>query len=153
MFIYIGIRSSLNALIQKCERQIEELQVLIEFMRYVKGIGFVPTPPSQLMGSSSFKDYLTHFIEHLDEDRRIKKALEVVEYASDIDNIEDISSDEIERMQTIYIVVKMKYVGELYDVRGPYDTFENAEEDMDVRQDIWGDSLERDEYLCIVRRN
>lgn len=52
-----------------------------------------------------------------------------------------------------YIVVKMKYVGELYDVSGPYDTFENAEEDMDVQQDIWGDSLERDEYLCIVRRN
>ena len=48
-----------------------------------------------------------------------------------------------------YIAVKMKYVGELYTVSGSYDSFEEAEEDFDMQQDMW-DDLGEDEYLGIV---
>ena len=51
-----------------------------------------------------------------------------------------------------YIVVKMRFVGELYDVSGPYNTYEEAEEDLDVQHLAWGDGLDEDEYLGIVSR-
>lgn len=51
-----------------------------------------------------------------------------------------------------YIVVKMQYVGEMYDVSGPYDSFQEAEEDLDTQHMLWGDSLDEDEYLSIVVR-
>ena len=52
-----------------------------------------------------------------------------------------------------YIVVKMRYVGELYDVSGPYNSCEEAEADFDTQHLIWADTLEEDEYLTIVSRN
>ena len=51
-----------------------------------------------------------------------------------------------------YIVVKMRFVGEMYDVSGPYDTRQEAEDDFDCQHMIWADSLEDDEYLSIVSR-
>lgn len=51
-----------------------------------------------------------------------------------------------------YIAVKLKYVGELYDVSGPYNSFEEAESDFDNQVILWEDSLEEDEYLGIVSR-
>ena len=51
-----------------------------------------------------------------------------------------------------YIVVKMEFVGELYDVSGPYDTYKEAEEDFDMQHLIWNEDLEDDEYLSIVGR-
>ena len=51
-----------------------------------------------------------------------------------------------------YIVVKMQFVGELYDVSGPYNSHEDAEEDLDIQHSIWADSLGKDEFLCIVSR-
>ena len=46
----------------------------------------------------------------------------------------------------------MEFVGELYDVSGPYDSFKEAEEDFDIQHSIWADSLDNDEYLSIVSR-
>ena len=51
-----------------------------------------------------------------------------------------------------YIVVKMRFVGELYDVSGPYGSQEEAEKDFDIQHLIWEDSLGEDEYLSIVSR-
>ncbi len=52
-----------------------------------------------------------------------------------------------------YIVVKMEFAGELYDISGPYNSHAEAEDDLDFQHSIWADSLEKDEYLCIVSRN
>ena len=51
-----------------------------------------------------------------------------------------------------YIVVKMRFVGELYDVSGPYDTYEEAEEDFDTLHIAYEDIIEDDQYLGIVSR-
>lgn len=50
-----------------------------------------------------------------------------------------------------YVAVKMKYVGEMYTVSGPFDTFEEAEKDMDEFQAIVYDNLDEDEYLSVVK--
>lgn len=55
-------------------------------------------------------------------------------------------------MKKYYIVVKMQFVGELYEVAGPYDTFQEAENDLDTQHLVWSNSLEKDEYLSIVYR-
>ena len=49
-----------------------------------------------------------------------------------------------------YIAVKMQFVGELYTVSGPYNTFEEAEEDLDIWRMVWEDNLDEDEYISIV---
>ncbi len=36
-----------------------------------------------------------------------------------------------------YIAVKLQYAGELYTVSGPYETFEDAEEDLDTQRMVW----------------
>ena len=51
-----------------------------------------------------------------------------------------------------YIAVKKRFVGELYDVSGPYSSQQEAEADFDVQHMIWDDSLDCDEYLSIVSR-
>lgn len=53
-------------------------------------------------------------------------------------------------MKEYYIAVKMRFVGELYTVSGPYDTFEEAENDLDIQSFVWEDNLDEDEYLGIV---
>lgn len=51
-----------------------------------------------------------------------------------------------------YIVVKMRFVGELYDVSGPYNSLQEVETDFDTQHLVWVDSLGEDEYLGIVSR-
>lgn len=97
----ISVRDTLNDLISKYEKQIEELQALIEFMKYVKGIGFVPSPPNTLMGSTDFKNYLTDFIEYLDKDKKLKKYLGFMEYISEIDDIQNPPTETIDQMEML----------------------------------------------------
>ena len=97
----ISVRDTLNDLIKKYEKQIEELQALIEFMKYVKGIGFVPSPPNTLMGSTDFKNYLTDFIEYLDKDKKLKKMLGFMECISEIDDIQNPTTETIDQMETL----------------------------------------------------
>ena len=95
----ISVRDSLADLINKYEEQIEELKALTEFMRYVKGIGFLPSPPETLIGSKNFKEYLLDFMKYLDEDKKIKKVIDVAEIfnsTSDLENINDERLEEIE---------------------------------------------------------
>lgn len=51
-----------------------------------------------------------------------------------------------------YIVVKLRFLGELYDVSGPYNSRQEAEDDFDLQHIVWEDSLGEDEYLSIVSR-
>ena len=97
----ISIRESLNNIINKYEKQIEELEVLIEFMKYVKGVGFVPSPPKELMGSANFKSYLIDFINYLDKDKRLKKTLDMVEYMSEIDDFDKINNIDIDTLEDV----------------------------------------------------
>lgn len=91
----LRVRDSALALIQKYENQIEELNLLIEFLKYVKGVGIIPTPPNSLMGSNSFKEYLTDFIKYLDPERKLKTYLSAVEYMTEND-ISDIEDEKLE---------------------------------------------------------
>lgn len=97
----ISVRNSLNELIRKYEQQIEELQALIEFMKYVKGIGFVPTPPDKLMGSVNFTNYLTDFIQYLDEDKKLKKVLGLMEYISEVDNLQNPQAEDLDKIEIL----------------------------------------------------
>ena len=95
----IELRSAVTDLIDKYENQIQELLLLIDFLKYVKGIGIIPTPPKNLMGSQSFKDYLSDFIDFLDPDRKIKGCLSVAEYMATIE-FESVEEDELDEMFT-----------------------------------------------------
>lgn len=97
----ISVRNSLNELIRKYEQQIEELRALIEFMKYVKGIGFIPTPPTMLMGSTNFTSYLTEFMNYLDKDRKLKKALGALNYLSEIEDIQNPTDEAINRITVL----------------------------------------------------
>jgi len=97
----ISVRDSLNDLIKKYESQIEELKVLTEFMRYVKGFGCLPYMPDTLMGSQSFKDYLIDFMDYLDKDKKIKRVFKVAEYISQVDDIETIETDKINNIEKL----------------------------------------------------
>jgi len=51
-----------------------------------------------------------------------------------------------------YIVVRLKFVGELFEVGGPYSTCEEAEMEMDFIHTFWDDTLSEGQYLAIVRK-
>lgn len=97
----ISVRDSLNDLIPKYESQIEELKALTEFMRYVKGFGYLPSMPDTPMGSKSFKDYLIDFMEYLDKDKKIKKVFTVAEFVSQVDDIETIEIDKLNKIEEL----------------------------------------------------
>lgn len=111
----IGIKNSMNELIRKYENQIAELEVIIEFMKYVKGFGFIPAPPTELIGSTDFKDYLTDFIEYLDEDKMLKKFLNFAESVTEVENIEEIDSEFLDKGEELYEGVEIRTeVGDAY---------------------------------------
>lgn len=97
----ISLRSSLNELIQKYQNKIAELQTLIQFMKYVKGIGFIPSPPEISLGSESFTQYLKDYISYLDEDGKALKTLTFIEQFSEINDFDSISDEELDKMQTV----------------------------------------------------
>lgn len=94
----VSLRGSMDVLIQKYESQIEELKAVIEFMKYVKGLGFVPNLTEHVMGSDNFINYITDYLYHLDKDKKLKRALVLVEYAS---KISEVSSDEPEHIEAM----------------------------------------------------
>lgn len=96
-----SIRESINGLIQEYQSKIEELHALIEFMKYVKGVGFIPTPPQTSLGSNTFTEYLYDFIAYLDRDKRIMQVLNVADFFSNLDNIEEAADEDIEKIEAI----------------------------------------------------
>lgn len=97
----IPVNDSLNSLIKKYENQIEELQVLIEFMHYVKGLGFIPTPPDTLIESKNFKDYLIDFIKHIDSDKKMLKFFSAIDSISDIQNLDDVDENQLNEFEIL----------------------------------------------------
>ena len=94
-----SVRDSLADLISKYEEQIEELKALTEFMRYVKGVGFLPSPPDTLMGSKNFKEFLLDFMKYLDEDKKIKRVLDVAEIFNNVSDLENMNDENIEAIE------------------------------------------------------
>lgn len=94
-------RASLTKLIKKYENEIEELQAIVDFMKYVKGLGFIPTPPSESLGSSDFKGYLRDFIDDLDKDKTVKKIIEFVGAVADVNDLELISDAETANIEML----------------------------------------------------
>ena len=76
----IKIRKSTIELINEYEEQIEELKLIIVFLKYVKAAGFVPQPPNSLIGSTTFKEYIADFIELLDPDKKLQNLLIPLDY-------------------------------------------------------------------------
>ena len=76
----IKIRKSTIELINEYEEQIEELKLIIIFLKYVKAAGFVPQPPNSLIGSTTFKEYIADFIELLDPDKKLQNLLIPLDY-------------------------------------------------------------------------
>lgn len=97
----INLRLSLNNLIKKYEDEIEELQALILFMKYVKTLGFIPDHPQELMGSQKFKDYLLDFMNYIDEKGVIKKSIPVISFFAEADNIENLNESDLSKLNSI----------------------------------------------------
>lgn len=97
----IPVKDSLNALIEKYENQIEELKVLIEFMSYVKGLGFIPTPPDILIESKNFKDYLIDFIKYIDSDKKMLKFFNAIDSISDIQNPDIVDENQLNKIENL----------------------------------------------------
>lgn len=94
-------RASLSKMISKYENQIQELQAIVDFMKYVKGFGFIPSPPSESLGSTDFKNYLIDFINQIDHDRSIKKYIEFTDRFANIADFEKITDDDVACFDTL----------------------------------------------------
>ena len=51
-----------------------------------------------------------------------------------------------------YIIVRLRFVGELYEVAGPYSTYKDAELDFDLMYDVYSASLTEGQHLAIVQK-
>lgn len=98
---YVNLRMPLKSLIQKYENQIKELQSLVEFMKYVKCIGFIPAPPIQTMGSKTFNEYLIDFINYIDEDKKIKKFMPITDLLSESSSLEKLNYGDINDIENL----------------------------------------------------
>lgn len=96
----ISVRDSLSDLIDKYESQIEELKALTQFMRFVKGFGFIPSPPETLLQSRSFKEYLVDFEERINKDN-VSDFLRITEKISNADNIEELDDQCVEEYNSV----------------------------------------------------
>lgn len=100
----VKIRESLASIIQKKEEDIAELQAVVEFIKYIKGIGldFLPFLPEKPMGSASFKDYIKDYMDYVDKDKKIKKLLNMISDAAEITDYDNVSKTEVESFETFY---------------------------------------------------
>lgn len=110
---HIPIRDTVGTLIDQYQEKIDQLLLIIEFMQYVKGVGFFPSPPEELMGSDTFTDYLKDFIKYIDENQEIKKTLSLARILIKTDEEQDISDEELSFME--------KTLNELYPYMIPED--------------------------------
>ena len=95
------IRDSLEEHILKLQKEVEELQAIIEFMRYVKGLGTFPPAPGELIGGKTLAEYLYALIDHLDKDRKLKSLIDIAEIVNATPNIDDISDEQGQEIEKI----------------------------------------------------
>ena len=97
----LPVRDSLEEHILKVQKEVEELEALIEFMKYVKGIGCFPAIPSEMIGGTSLAEYLHGLIDYLDKDRKLKSLINVAEIVNAAENINDISDEQGEEIEKL----------------------------------------------------
>ncbi|MBQ2819320.1 MAG: MerR family transcriptional regulator [Clostridia bacterium] len=95
----IPIRDQFNGMIQKYENQIEELRAIIDFIKYVKGVGYIPNRTDGILGSKNFKDYLVDLIEDLDKDRKLQRILDVTDSILSINDIDTLEKDHLYKIE------------------------------------------------------
>lgn len=105
----ICTRASLSKIITKYENQIQELQAIVDFMKYVKGFGFIPTPPTESLGSTDFKNYLIDFINKIDKDKQFKKYFELTEQLANITDFENIPDSSLENIEALADEINAQY--------------------------------------------
>lgn len=81
----IPLRDDLNSTIQRYEEEIKELEALIRFAKYVKGIGFLPIMPKEEIGGDSFSSYINNCMEYFDKDKRLLTYVEMLGEMAEID--------------------------------------------------------------------
>lgn len=113
----IPLRKSMEEEIAFLEREIEEKKVLIRFMKYIKGLGFIPLPPEKTLGSKDFKSYLQDFMQTFDTDKKIEKSLNVAEAINNVDKVENLSTEKLteleEEVKLIFPNVDYKVIEDL----------------------------------------
>ncbi len=101
----ISLRDTIISVIQKYENQMEEIKALISFMEYVKTVGFIPSPPKELLGSRNFKDFLLDFMIYLDKDHKITRDISIVaNLAAKISDSDELELDSDQADNLIRIV-------------------------------------------------
>lgn len=126
----VDIRDSFANLIKKYEAQIEELKAITDFMKFVKGIGFVPSMPNTLFESQSFKQYLTNYMEHLDNDKKIRKMIAIADCISEIDDFEEIADEKINNIEALSQSIEDDMDPSLVEV--PASIFEGLQNCLDL---------------------
>ena len=99
----IDIRYYINDSIEKYERQIEELQTTIDFMKYVRGLGGFPDPPKELNEVSNFKDFLTEYMKSIDFNEKKKEMLGYIHRELELSRIpyEELTKEQRLELQKI----------------------------------------------------
>lgn len=114
----LPIRNSLNQKIEEYQKDIEEKLALIEFMKYVKGVGYIPSMPNELMGSENFKEYLIDFMNYFDSDKKIKSVLQVAEYIANSNSIDEIEEEKALEFKSMVMAVSPELTEELMNEFG-----------------------------------
>lgn len=100
----ICMRNSMNKLIVKYEKEIEELKLLVELMKIIKGIGIIPSPPESVK-IISFVDYIKNFIKPITQNNSVMKAMDIMGYLSNLDlekeNIENLLQIKYDKDETL----------------------------------------------------
>lgn len=99
----VPLRDDLNSTIQRYEKEIKELETLIRFAKYVKGIGILPTMPQEEVGGDSFSSYINNCMEYFDKDKKLLTCVEMLGEMADIDfdTATDEELNEIEERATV----------------------------------------------------
>lgn len=99
--IKVQTRESLKENIRRKEEEIAELQAIVEFMKYIKGVGldFVLTSPNENMNSKSFKEYISDYIDYIDEDKKLKNIIGILNKVADNKDIENMKETEIKKLE------------------------------------------------------
>ena len=95
----IDIRYCINDSIEKYERQIEELQTTINFMKYVSGLGVFPDPPKELNEVSNFKDFLIEYMKSIDSNGKKKEMLGYIHRELELSRIPREELTKVQRLE------------------------------------------------------
>lgn len=84
----IDLYKPMDSLIIKYIHQMKELSIIIDFMKYVKAVGFLPPLPFEELNSKTFIEFLEDFMEKTDPNKTIMNWISLVDemYTIDMDS-------------------------------------------------------------------